>query len=206
MLDPDTNDDALIRSAIDGDSAALTILLTRVQPALRERIARQVPTDLQSTIGVDDIVQQALVGAFRDIRSFEPRGQRAFDRWVVTIALHALRNAIKAHRRKKRGGGKARQAGALNLDESLIDLFDQIAGPVGTASRSIARRESAGAIRSALAKLPDDYRTALWGVCVENRPVADVAAEMGRTVRAIHNLCHKGKLRLAELLGEDPRL
>jgi RNA polymerase sigma-70 factor (ECF subfamily) len=199
--------DPLVLAAVGGDKAALTVLLTRTQPALRDRIAREIPADLQGTIGVDDIVQQSLVGAFRDIKRFEPRGARAFERWLTTIALHALRNAIKSNRRKKRGGGRSPvQGAAADLNDSLVDLFDQVAAPVRTASRSIARREAALAMRSAMAKLPDDYRRALWGVCVENRPAAEVAAEMGRTVRAIHNLCHKGKLRLAELMGDDPRL
>jgi len=202
-----TVDDPLVRAAVAGDKAALTVLLTRAQPTLRNRIAREIPVDLQGTIGVDDIVQQALVGAFRDIKRFEPRGSRAFERWLTTIALHALRNAIKANRRKKRGGGRSRiQGAAPNLNDSLVNLFDQVAAPGRTASRSIARREAALAMRSAMAKLPDDYRQALWSVCVENRPAAEVAEQMGRTVRAIHNLCHKGKIRLAELMGEDPRL
>src|SRR5262245_41399988 len=104
----------MVRAAVAGDKAALTVLLTRAQPALRARISREIPADLQGTIVVDDIVQQALVGAFRDIRRFEPRGSRAFERWLTTIALHALRNAIKANRRKKRGGGQ-KQAGGPNL-------------------------------------------------------------------------------------------
>src|ERR1051325_1766625 len=102
-----TSVDPLVRAAVQGDTAALTVLLTRAQAPLRERIGREIPADLQGAIGVDDIVQQALVGAFRDIGKFEPRGSRAFDRWLTTIALHVLRNAIKANRRKKRGGGRA---------------------------------------------------------------------------------------------------
>src|SRR5262249_40085869 len=177
-----TSIDPLVRAAVGGDTAALTVLLTRAQPALRERIGREIPADLQGAIGVDDIVQQALVGAFRDIGRFEPRGSRAFERWLTTIALHGLRNAIKASRRKKRGGGRAAGQGSPKLDDSLVDLFEQLAAPVRTASRSIARREAALAIRSAMGKLPEDYRQAVWGVCVENRPAAEVAEEMGRTV------------------------
>src|SRR5688572_30321180 len=91
--------EALVTKAVAGDRAALTVLLTRAQPDLRERIAARVPLDLQSVVGVDDVVQQALVGAFRDVSRFTPRGPGSFERWLFTIATHALRNAIKARRR-----------------------------------------------------------------------------------------------------------
>jgi len=195
-----------VRRAIGGDAVALTALLTETRRPLCERIARRIPADLRESIDGDDVAQEAHVEVFRHISEFELRGDGSFERWVATIALRKLRDAVRARRADRRGGG-ARQIRAVagNVDDSMIALLDVLAGPDRTPSRSVARHEAVAAIKAALDALPADYRDAIWLVNIEGRPVAEAATAMGRTERAIHNLCYKAKDRMRELLGSGSK-
>lgn len=196
---------SLIRRAVAGDQAALTLLLTQSHDALARRLNRRIPANVRGSLEADDVIQQVCVAAFREIRRFELRQDDSFDRWLATIAIRMLRNEVKARRALKRGGGRAAAVGA-DPDTSMVALLDLVAAPGRTASRSLVRREAVLAMQRALDALPPDYRQALVGVYIDAKSVADVAAEMGRTERAVHNLCFKAKHRLGEILGDDPRL
>lgn len=87
----------------------------------------------------------------------------------------------------------------------MVGLLDLLGGPDHTPSRSVARHEAVAAIQSAIDGLPEDYRRAVWLVYIEGHPVAASALAMGRTERAVHNLCYKAKDRLRELLGSQSR-
>lgn len=196
----------LIQRAVGGDRAALTILLTRVHADLSRRLTRRMPADIRGSLDADDVLQQAFIAVFREISRFEDRGDDSFERWVATIAIRTLRNEIKARRTLKRGGGRYAIAASGNPDESMVALFDMVAAPGRTPSRSIVRHEAIASVQRALDSLPPDYREAVIGVYIDGKSVAEVAAQMGRTERAIHNLCFKAKARLCETLGSDPRL
>ncbi len=205
MDEPDRLE-GLVRRAIGGDEVALTILLTESRNRLCGYLSGKIPRELGGRIDADDITQEAHVEVFRHVRSFEPRGAESFDRWVRTNALRKLRDAIKARRADRRGGGRL-PVGALsaNVEDSMIGLLDLLAGPDHTPSRSVARHEAVAAVHAALDGLTAEYREAVWLVYIEGRPVAAAAEQMGRTERAVHNLCYKAKHRLRELLGSDSR-
>lgn len=93
----------------------------------------------------------------------------------------------------------------MRCEDSVITLLELMAGPEKTPSRIATRQEAIQAVQAALAHLPQDYRKAVQLVYIEGRSVADAAAEMGRTNRAIHNLCHKAKKHLQDLLGSASR-
>lgn len=58
------------------------------------------------------------------------------------------------------------------------------------------------ALDRALADLPDDEAAAVRGLIVEERPVAEVARELGVTPRQVRQRAQRGRARLAEALAE----
>lgn len=206
-MDEPFPDEAFVNRAIAGDEVALTVLLTRSRAGLCGHLASRVPADLRGTIDADDVTQEAHVEVFRHIGSFEFRGPDSFFRWVKAIALRKLRDAIKARRAARRGGGRRviEDVASPTAEDSMVAFLDLLAGPNRTPSRSAARHEVVAAMQDALTELPDDYRRAVWLVYIEGCSVAVAAAEMGRTERAIHNLCYKAKDRLREILGSRSR-
>ena len=144
----------LLQRAVGGDPVAVTVLLTQAHSRLRTHIERRVPVDLRSTVEADDIIQEAQVEVFRHMQRFEPRGPESFYRWVATIALRRLRNAIKARRTVKRGGSKAERTSAVGVaEDSVIALLELMTSPEKTPSHTAARHEAALAIQAALEQL-----------------------------------------------------
>jgi len=182
---------------------ALTLLLTWHHGRLRERLARRVPPDLSGVVDADDILQDAQVAACRNFALFEPRGPDAFYRWVGVIAMRRLRNEIKSHRAAKRGGGRGLGGGVR--EESVVALLELMGSPEQSPSQKAARIEAVSAVQEALEQLPAAYRQAVQLVYIDGLSVAQAAAAMGRSERAVHNLCFKSKKYLGELLGSASR-
>jgi len=85
------SDAALAERAIDGDLAAFETLLRRHTPLMRSLVARM----LRSVSDADDVVQDALILAWRQLSSLqEPASVRA---WLMTIAS---RQALSRMRRR----------------------------------------------------------------------------------------------------------
>lgn len=197
---------SMIRRAVGGDIVALTVVLTESRAKLLDYLQRRIPPDLKGTVDADDLAQEAHVEVFRHIGDFELRGPDSLDRWVATIALRKLRDAIKMRRADRRGGGKmALSPFPRHVEDSMVALLDVLAVTTRTPSQSAVRHEVVAAVQDALAELPEDYRQAIWMVHIEGRSAAAAAEQMGRTERAIHNLCYKAKARLRERLGSDSR-
>lgn len=203
MTDP--VESALIKRAANGDSVAITLLLADSRQRLRDHLEKRIPLDLRRTIGADDLVQETQIKVFRHMGTFVSRGDDSFYRWVATIALRQLRNAVKAQRTLKRGGGHHAAASPATSEGSIVALLDLMAGSEKSPSHNAARLEALDAVADGLKLLPADYREAVRLVYLEGRTVADAAELMGRTPRALHNLCYKAKDLLREILGSSSR-
>jgi RNA polymerase sigma-70 factor (ECF subfamily) len=190
----------LISLANAGDATALERLLVSHYDRLAAQVAHKLPDDLRGLISPDDVLQEAFVVAFREVRGFVPRGPDAFFAWLTAIAEHRLLDLVKAQRRLKRGGGRAAiDTPARTAADSVAGLLDILRVDEHTPSRSAAGHEAVRAIHVGLAGLNADYREALRLRYIEGVSVAEAAARMQRTERAVHMLCHRGleQLRLA---------
>jgi RNA polymerase sigma-70 factor, ECF subfamily len=200
----DAAEDHWVQQAVAGCEAALERLLLTHYDRLAADISRKLPGELRGLIAPDDVLQEAFVVAFREIRDFVPQGAGSFYAWLVAIARHRLLDLVKGQRAAKRGGGRVALTGcAGSPDESLVGLLEMLNIQEHTPSRSVARREAVSAVQVGLAGLKDDYREALRLRYIEGLPVAEVAARLGRTAHAVHMLCHRGLQQLHAALGRS---
>lgn len=195
---------SLIQKAIAGNLAALTALLAQADPWLRRRLERRLPTNLRAAVSVDDLLQETRLATFQNITQFVVQDSDSFDRWVGTIALRRLHNVIRAHRTLKRGGD-ARAVATVGSEDSAVALLDLMTVSGDSPSRRAASAEAVAAVQAAMEQLPADYQQAVRLVYLEGCSAAEAAGQMGRTERAIHNLCYKAKLHLRGLLGSGSR-
>jgi RNA polymerase sigma-70 factor (ECF subfamily) len=185
---------------------ALDRLLIGQQSILAARIRARLPRSLAPAVGVEDLLQETYTLVFRNIAAFRPVGPGAFANWVATIADNVVRDAIRAQRALKRGGGMTAQAAHPPADRSSIaPLVEVLALYERTPSRSASGREAAAAVEQALAELRPEYREALTLRFLQGLPVPEVAARMGRTESAVHKVCARGLQRLREALGDPGR-
>ena len=205
-MDPADQTIDLVRRAVGGDTLALKLLLTDSRDRLCQHLSNRLPPDLHPSLDVEDVVQETLTDVFRRIGTFEAREPGSFYRWVATIGLNRLRDAIRRERAGKRGGGNWGVATARrSVEDSSIVLLETLGGTGRTPSRGVARAEAAAAVQDALQQLPERYRRAIWLVHIDGQPVREAAATMGRSERAIHGLCRRGLKLLEGELGSATR-
>jgi RNA polymerase sigma-70 factor (ECF subfamily) len=191
----------LINQAVTGDRAALERLMLDHYAALARQIEQRMPPSLRSAMSADDLVQMTYTQVFVSISSYEPREGASFLAWLIAIAENRLRDCLRAHRRKKRGGGRSPISdGASDSDSRGGKLFDVIAGSGSTPSQAVARREGIQAIQVAVAGLPDAYRQAVELRFFEGRSVEETAGLMGRTTGAVRGLLDRAKRELRNAL------
>ena len=108
-MSADEIDRELITKAISGDRPALERLLLDHCDRLSRHVDRKLPPSVRSVLGVEDVLQETFAQAFRDVRDFAPRSSECFFAWLRTIAEHRLQDALRALKRKKRGGDRPGQ-------------------------------------------------------------------------------------------------
>lgn len=196
-----------LAKATAGDSSALERLLLAHCPALSRYIAKRIPTSLQSVLSVDDVLQQTLLQAFRNIRRFRPKTPQSFWVWLRTIAENQLNNTTTSLTRQKRGGGYRNLVArpAPDRSGSFLDLVEMLSDGRGTPSQSAMRREAVDVIRVAIARLPTDQREAVELRFLEGKSLQETAATMGKTTSAVRSLIHRAKKVMKDRLGRSSR-
>jgi RNA polymerase sigma-70 factor, ECF subfamily len=131
----------------------------------------------------DEIVQETWLTAVRRLHSFDPQ-QGSFNVWMRGIAANLLRN----HRRLAQ-----RRNGRPRVSQSTT-------APADAASEE---RERAERIARTLAELPDRQEAVLRAKYLEDRSVADIAAEWGETPKAVESLLSRAREAFREAYQPD---
>jgi RNA polymerase sigma-70 factor, ECF subfamily len=133
----------------------------------------------------DDLVQETLMRALANIRSFQP--ETNLSAWLFTI----LRNTFRSGCRKR---WREVEDGDGYYAQSLKTLPEQ--------DGHIEFEE----LRQALARLPDDQRESLILVGAAGIGYEEAAKICGCAVGTIKSRAHRARLRLAELLAVESAL
>ena len=165
--------DDIVRTA--GPASLLLLIESRIGPALRARIT------------AEDLLQEALLAAWRDRARIEWRGPRAFRAWLVAVIENRIREAADRGAAAKRGGGVAPHplpgpGGAVPAALAITT----------TPSRIAQYSEQATAMRAALVQLPDELRDVVRLRLFEQRTASQIAAELGIGVGAVLHRFRRG--------------
>lgn len=192
---------SLIEHARSGDRSALERLLISHTDPLRVHLARGVPARLQSTVNVEDVMQEALTEAFLKIDRLRNSSPEGFVTWLKTIGDMTLVDFIRKEDAQKRGGQfRRRQMTSDSISGSLVDLIEKLPGDAVT-SRGVARQEGIAALQVAIAGLPEEQRQAIQLHLIQDMSLQETAQAMGRSTGAVRGLVHRAKENLAEAMG-----
>lgn len=194
------DEESLVARAVSGHEPALSELLQAVGPTIRCRIASQIPARFRGVLSEDDVLQQAYVDAYLDIRRFVSRGPGAFRGWLTTLAERNLTDAIRMLDAAKRGGGRV-QLAPQNVEDSAAALYELLGATNTTPSRLVARAEAQGILCRAIERLPELYQKVVRLYDLEGRAVADVATELNRSQGAVFMLRARAHDRLRGIMG-----
>jgi RNA polymerase sigma-70 factor (ECF subfamily) len=179
-----TSSHDLVQRVKEGDSGAFAGLLAKYQTRLAVLIHYKLGQDLRRVVDVDDVLQETLMRAYRDIGGFEYRSPGAFMKWVARIAEHVIMDLGRAQGRQKR-------------DAELV-AFRSDSNPGGaepvdsmTPSRIFRENEALARLIEQLDQLPEDYRTVILLAKVEGLGTAGIAERMGKSREATSLLLHR---------------
>jgi RNA polymerase sigma-70 factor (ECF subfamily) len=152
-----------------------------------------------AALDLSGVVQQTLLEAHRNWPQLRGRDEPLVAAWLRRVLTNNLADALRKLFAGKRDAGRERSLEAA-LDESSARLEAFLAADQSSPSQRAERHEELLRLADALAALPADQRHAVERHHLQGVPLAEVAAELGRSKPAVAGLLHRGLGRLRERL------
>jgi RNA polymerase sigma-70 factor (ECF subfamily) len=172
---------------------------------LRLLARTQLGPRLQAKLDASDVAQQAILQAHEAQGQFRGTTEAEKLAWLRAILANVLAAAARRFGARARDVGRERSLEAdLELSSSRLECL--FAADQTSPSQGAVRREELLRLAAALTRLPEDQRQVVELHHLQGLPVAEVAAEMGRTRAAVVGLLFRGLKKLRQLLrerGED---
>jgi RNA polymerase sigma-70 factor, ECF subfamily len=188
---------ALVERLKAGDDDAFEELVRLYGPAMTAVIRRYLPSESDAY----DALQDAFLSAFKAVDHFQ--GASGLGTWLHRIAVNAALMKIRTRRRKPE----------TSIDDLLPKFLEdghrEVAGRAWTPTpdRIAENEETRHAVREAIRKLPEAFRTILMLRDIEERSTEETAELLGLSVANVKTRLHRARQALAELLarrfGED---
>lgn len=192
---PDSNLRQLIERARDGDEEALGQALQQHRPYLRLLAQRVVSGPLAARLDPSDVIQQTLLSAIREFPAFNGREPGEFLAWLVRMHERNLQDAVREHVvSQKRGVGRE---GSQIEETAFIDTG------ASSPSARLLQGERAVHLAQALESLPDDQREAVRLRHLEGLSLAQMAARLARSERAVAALLNRGIVALRSRMRRE---
>jgi len=185
------SDEALVRSAQDGDPAAFEELVRRTSRLVFARLYLETGDSHRA----EDLLQETLLSAFRSLGDLaDPKGFRP---WLLKIAQNVFLDAARRDARQKRTARMRSDAAALHA----------VAGKEPAPEDRAVREEVRGRVLAILRSLPEEYRLPLTLRYIGGCDYETIQMQLGLTNGALRGLLHRGlKLLRARLPREFEEL
>jgi RNA polymerase sigma-70 factor, ECF subfamily len=183
----------IVRRVKEGQSDAFTDLFAKYRAKLAVLIHFRLGPELIRFVDVDDILQDTLIRAYRDVDNFEYRGSGSFMSWLARIADHVIADLARSRGRQKRAAELVR--------------FRSEGNPAGpdpvdykTPSRIFRENEDLARLIEQLHLLSEDYRNVILMAKVEGLTSREIADRLGKPPEAVALLLHRAIKRFRKLL------
>jgi RNA polymerase sigma-70 factor, ECF subfamily len=186
--DGDAHDRADMERLVAGQDAALNDLMERHATPVFHFLCRMLGNEDDA----DDLAQETFVRVFRARASF--RTSEKFSTWLYTIAANLARNHC---RWRSRHPHVSLEAGT---GESEQTLGGTLPANDPAPNEQTLTAERAAAVRVAVCKLPEDMREAIVLCEWEERSVAEAAAILETTPKAVESRLYRARQLLRESL------
>ena len=180
----------LIRKCEAGDVKAENELFRRYYPVVRNIVRMRVGRSAGGLEGIDDLVQDSMLDAFRSLRQFTYRSEGSFRHWLARAVENNVLDAVRRGSAQKRGPGRVKQAADLaSSSTSLTEYIFPEAGP--SPSEVVRNADSEKALRTYLEQhLEEPYLAivVLRNFCALSfqEIATELRYEKTSTVRSIH--------------------
>lgn len=184
----DAKDQADMERLLSGHDAALNDLMERHASPIFHFLCRMTGNEDDA----NDLAQEAFVRVFRSRDSFR-RGEK-FSTWLYTIAANLARNHFRWRSRHPNVSLDVESPATEQTLGSTLPATDP-----APAEQALAH-ERAQVVRAAVLKLPDDLREAIVLCEWEEKSVAEAAAILKSTPKAVESRLYRARKQLREKL------
>jgi RNA polymerase sigma-70 factor (ECF subfamily) len=188
ITDPDALDRADMEKLQAGHDAALNDLMARHATPVFRFLCRMTGNEDDAS----DLAQETFVRVFKSCKSF--RAGEKFSTWLFTIAANLGRNHFRWRSRHPN----------VSMDAENSETSQTLGGTLPANSPAPNEAALAGernaAVRQAVQKLPDDLREAIVLCEWEERSVAEAAAILEATPKAVESRLYRARGILRERL------
>ena len=174
---------------VGGHDAALDDLMDRHSRAVFRFLCRMLGNEDDA----NDLAQDAFVRVYRARASYRP--EQKFSTWLFTIAANLARNHL---RWRSRHPNLSLDAESQMAGQTLGDALPSSMANPHQATVAIERIE---AVRAAVQNLPDDMREAIVLCDWEDLAIAEAAAVLQSTPKAVESRLYRARARLRERLN-----
>lgn len=186
--EPELADWTLAAQVKAGDDRAFEVLMTRYKRPILHFVHRMTGNEAEA----EDAAQTVFVRAYRGMR--RPgfgQTRAAFSTWLFQIARNASLDVLRHRRRHP----------TISLDaaqETGVVFPDRRATAAADAEQADVGRR----IAAAIAKLPEDQRTAIVLSEYEDRPQAEIAAILRCSEKSVEGRLYRARQTLRRLLAD----
>jgi len=198
--------DNLLTQARNGEDQHIGRLLQLYRNYLTILATAQLDARLRRRVSPSDLVQETMLGAFRDFRKFRGKSEGELIAWLRQILIHSLHHAYEMHFQAGRRDIR-REISLDDVDRSSNRLagIDQMLATQGESpSAPVRDRERAVAIADKLAKLRPDYRDVIVLRNLQGLSFEEVALRMDRKPGAVRMLWLRAIEKFRQLYEDNP--
>ena len=187
-----TDSDALDRADMErlqaGHAAALDDLMARHATPVFHFLCRMVGNEDDA----NDLAQETFVRVFKASKSF--RAEQKFSRWLFTIAANLARNHFRWRARHPHLSLEAENPETEQSPGDMLPAKNPAPNDAALAA------ERAAAVRAAVKHLPEELCAAIVLCEWEERAVAEAAAILATTPKAVESRLYRARQLLRERL------
>lgn len=191
-------DEELVARSMDGDADSFNQLIKRWERPIYALAYRTLGREDDAR----DVCQETFLRAFRAIKGF--KGEAKFSSWLYRIALNLCRDWMRRQRRTP----------TVQAPED-VDIADLAAerGPSESIETLVGRRQLGRAVAAAMARLPEEQRTAIvlkeyHGLTfqeiaeMQGVPLSTVKTRLYQGLSVVRRQLEKGGMSAADIRGD----
>jgi RNA polymerase sigma-70 factor (ECF subfamily) len=197
----------LMSYARGGDEQQLGRLLTLYRNYLTILATTQLDARLRRRVSPSDLVQEAMLGAYRDFGKFRGSSERELLAWLRQILINCLHHAYEAHvQASRRDIRREVSLDDMNqaMDRSVLRLAHVLADPGPSPSAPVRQKERAVALADQLAKLKPDDRDVIVLRNLQGLSFEEIAERMERKPGAVRMLWLRAIERFRQVYEANP--
>ena len=168
-------DQVLVQRIQAGDQQAFGLLVTKYQRKLMRLVMRLVRDPAEA----EDVTQEAFIKAYRALPNF--RGDSAFYTWLYRIGINAAKNWLMAN------GRRAPTSTPMDNEEAEGYEGSELLQETDTPERILMSKQIGNAVNAAMAKLPEDLRTAITLREIDGLSYEEIAHAMNSPIGTVRS-------------------